>query len=97
MGLCNHSAVNEFFSVLRILWANRDEKLIQYIDGKTSDLQEARKTGWRAALVTGSNEWLKGFRAALRNSSSYPSTGADNGIPGVARVDTWDGGLGAVC
>ena len=32
----------------------------------------------------------QGFRDASRNSSSDPSTGPDNGIPGVPRVDTWD-------
>ena len=39
----------------------------------------------------GSHEWLDGFRDAYRNSSSDPSTGPDNGIPVVPRVDGWDG------
>ena len=39
----------------------------------------------------GSHEWLNGCRDAYRKSSSDPSTGPDNGIPVVPRVDGWDG------
>ena len=58
---------------------------------KIFDVQEARRTGWRAAQVTVVTNGLMGFRDAARNSSSDPSTGPDNGIPVVPRVDGWDG------
>ena len=48
-------------SFLRILWAQRNEKQVQYIDKKIFEVQEARTTGWRAAQVTAVTNGYMGF------------------------------------
>ena len=86
MGLWTTTAqLDDFF--LRNLWAQRNEEHIQSIDKMISDVQEARKTRWRAAQMTAVTSGSRG---------SHPLTRPDNGIPGVPRVDTCDAGLGQI-
>ena len=65
----DHGAVGRVF--LRIFWVHRNEKQVQYIDKKIFDVQEARRTGWRAAQVTAvtNGKWVSGCIQELKFGS----------------------------
>ena len=76
---------------------NGMKNMSSYIDNKVFLMCKKHGEQVESGTDDGSHEWLNGFRGAHRNSSSDPSTGPDNGIPGAPRVDGWDARLGAAC